>query len=115
MDIDNMIRQTYATRKEHKEVNSTIHKLLTSWQIFFHGNTHITNMQYMLTFFQNRNPQFTSNENIMSHLGLKPTSFREYYTNKAEKYKQSSDLLSKEREEDLRFPRIQRYWDISLD
>jgi hypothetical protein len=114
-DIDNLIRQTYSTKKEHKEAMGLVHKLASHWQLFFHGNTHITNIDHMLRFYQNKNPQFTGYENALKEVNLQPTSFREYYTNKAEKYKQQNDLLGKEREDDLRFPRVQRYWDISLD
>jgi hypothetical protein len=69
----------------------------------------------MLRFYQNKNPQFSGYENALKEFNIPQTSFREYYTNKAEKYKQQTGLLNKEREEDLRFPRVQRYWDISLD
>jgi hypothetical protein len=114
-DIDNLIRQTYATQKEHKEVMNLVHKLASNWQLFFHGNTHITNIDYMLRFYQNKNPQFTGYENGLKEFNIPQKSFREYYTNKAEKYNRQHDLLDKEREEDLRFPRVQRYWDVSLD
>jgi hypothetical protein len=119
-DVENMIKQTYSTKKEHVESNETIQKLLFNWQIFFHGNTHITNMNYFLNFLQNRNPQFTDFENSSQLLGIKPKSFREYYTHKAEVFEDRidskvSEVIKGEEPTDLRFPKIQNYWNLSLD
>jgi hypothetical protein len=119
-DIDSMIKQTYSTKKEDVQANKTLQKLLFNWQIFFHGNTHITNMHQMLNFLQNRNPQFTGYENAPQALGLKLKSFREYYTHKAEKFDdrvntKTDDILSSEEPSDLRFPKLQSYWNLSLD
>lgn len=120
VDIDNMIKQTYSNRKDHVAANKTLQKLLFNWQIFFHGNTHITNMNYMLHFLQNRNPQFQGFENASQALGIKPKSFREYYAQKAEKFDDRVDtkvdnLLKGEEPTDFRFPKIQSYWNLSLD
>lgn len=119
-DIDNMIKQTYSTKKEVHEANKTLQKLLFNWQIFFHGNTHITNMTYMLQFLQNRNPQFTGFESATEVLGMKTKSFREYYTHKAEKFDERlndkvENLVKGEEPSDLRFPKMQSYWNVSLD
>jgi hypothetical protein len=119
-DIDNMLKQTYSSKKDHTEANATLQKLLFNWQIFFHGNTHITNMNYMLQFLQNSNPQFAGFENAPQALGLKLKSFREYYTHKAEKFddrvqSKADDLVSGEEPSDLRFPKLQSYWNVSLD
>jgi hypothetical protein len=119
-DIDSMLKQTYSSKKEHVEANRMVQKFFMNWQIFFAGNTHITNMNYMLHFMQNRNPQFTGFENAGQALGLKLKSFREYYTHKAEKFddrvdSKVDDLLKGDEPTDLRFPKIQNYWQVSLD
>jgi hypothetical protein len=117
-DIDNMIRQTYSTKKEHIETKRKLQKLLYNWQIFFHGNTHITNMNFMLHFLQNRNPQFSGFESASQGLGLQMKSFREYYTQKAEKLDKVTkvdEFIHGEEPTDLRFPKIQNYWNLSLD
>ena len=120
-DVDSMIKQTYSQKKEHVVANRNLQKLLFNWQIFFHGNTHITNMHYMLNFLHNSSStQFSGYENAAQALGVKPKSFREYYTHKAEKFDDRVDtkvdhLLKGEEPTDLRFPKIQNYWNLSLD
>ncbi len=117
-DVDSMIKQTYSTKKEHVEVNKVLQKILFNWQIFFNGNTHITNMNYMLHLLQNRNPQFTGYESAPQALGLKLKSFREYYTHKAEKLDSVTkvdEFIMGEEPTDLRFPKVQSYWNVSLD
>lgn len=119
-DIDSMLKQTYFEKKDHVETNPYIQKLMYNWQIFFHGNTHVTNMNYFLNFLQNSNPQFGDFDNASQLLGLKARSFREYYTHKAEKFddrvdSKVDDLVHGEEASDLRFPKIQSYWNLSLD
>jgi hypothetical protein len=119
-DIDNLIKQTYSTNKEHTEAKNLLKKLFFNWQLFFHGNTHITNMNFMLHFLQNRNPQFSGHENASQTLGLKLKSFREYYSHKAEKFDDRIDtkadhLIKDEAPSDFRFPKLQNYWNVSLD
>lgn len=115
-DIDNMIKQTYSTQQQHKDPIKYYRQFFTQWQLFFHGNTHIINMDYMLNFLQNKNPQFTDYESITSALEIKPKSFREYYTHKAEIFKSEKDnILSPEEPDDLRLPKIDNYWNVSLD
>lgn len=115
-DIDNMIKQTYASSNEHHESNKTLQKFFTQWQIFFHGNTHITNWNFMLNSLQNKNPESPGYESCKQLLSSKPKSFRQYYTQKAEKFKQDvDDKLATEERDDLRYPLVQKYWDISLD
>lgn len=117
VDIDNLIKQTYSSKKNHTENNKTIAKLMKNWQIFFHGNTHITNYEFMLNYLQVKAPQFKSFENASQLLNIKPKSFREYYTTKAEKFDDriKHDKLIEEQPDDFRFPYIQNYWKISLD
>jgi hypothetical protein len=119
-DVDNMIKQTYSNNKEHNEANNILKKIFYNWQLFFHGNTHITNMNLMLHFLQNSNPQFSGHDNASQVLGLKLKSFREYYSQKAEKFddridSKADDLLKSEEPSDFRFPKLQNYWNISLD
>jgi hypothetical protein len=117
-DIDSMIKQTYSTKKSHQQPNQTLQKIISNWQLFFHGNTHVTNMLFFLNFVQSRNPQFSGFENASQLLGVKTKSFREYYSEKAEKFddriQKDIDIL-KEDPVDLRFPKIQNYWNLSLD
>ena len=77
-------------------------------------------MNFFLNFLQNRNPQFSGFDNSAQLLGITPKSFREYYTHKAEKFDDKIDskidgLVKGEDPTDLRFPKIQNYWNISLD
>ena len=77
-------------------------------------------MNYMLNFLQNSNPQFSGFENASQALGMKPKSFREYYTHKAEKFDDKvdskvDDLIKGEEPTDLRFPKMQSYWNVALD
>lgn len=111
-----MIKQTYASNNEHNSANPALQKFYTQWQMFFHGNTHLTNWNFMLNSLQNKNPEFTGYESSSTLLNIKPKSFRQYYTQKAEKFKQDDDnKLTQEERDDLRYPLIQKYWDISLD
>jgi hypothetical protein len=119
-DVDNLIKQTYSSNKENTEANNLLRKIFFNWQLFFNGNTHVTNMNFMLHFLQNRNPQFSGNENAAQALGLKTKSFREYYSQKAEKFddridSKADDLLKNEEPSDFRFPKLQNYWNLSLD
>lgn len=119
VDIDNLIKQTYSSSKQHTDANKLLKTIFYNWQLFFHGNTHVTNMNFMLQFLHNRNPQFSGHENAAQALGMKVKSFREYYSQKAEKFDDrldsKADLLKYEEPSDLRFPRLQNYWNISLD
>jgi hypothetical protein len=120
VDIDNLIKQTYSNNKQHIEANNLLKKFYHNWQLFFHGNTHITNMNFMLHFLQNRNPQFSGYENAPQVVGIKPKSFREYYAQKAEKFddridSRADDILKSEEPSDFRFPKLQNYWNLSLD
>jgi hypothetical protein len=120
VDIDNLIKQTYSSTKEHTEANKILKKIFYNWQLFFHGNTHVTNINFMLQFLHNRNPQFSNHENAAQALGMKVKSFREYYSQKAEKFDDRIDsktdyLLKYEEPSDFRFPRLQSYWNLSLD
>lgn len=115
-DIDNMIKQTFCTQTEHGQTNKFMQKVLTEWQLFFHGNCHITNWNFMLNSLQNKNPQFNGYEPATTLVGLKPKSFREYYTQKAETFKEQDKLAADLPELDsFKYPLIQNYWNISLD
>jgi hypothetical protein len=115
-DIDNMIKQSYSNKGAHKEANNLIRKLNFNWQIFFHGNTHITNMFYMLNYLHNHSLQFDNLENAGQLMNLQTKSFRQYYIEKAEKFDDRiKENLVSEEPDDLRFPRLNNYWNISLD
>lgn len=115
-DINNLLRQTYtSTQKEVINRNQRIQMLANNWQLFFHGNTHITNFNFMLDFMQARSPQFSGYESASTLLGAKPKSFREYYVQKAEKFDDRISAFLEEEPEDFRFPALQNYYKISLD
>lgn len=114
-DIDNMIKQTFSTQTHHENVNKNLQKFFTQWQLFFHGNTHVTNWNFMLNSLQNKSPQFAGYEPSTTLLQTKAKSFRQYYTQKAEKFKEPEGGLGSDDHDDLRYPLIHKYWDISLD
>jgi hypothetical protein len=129
-DVDNGIKQAYSTEGNHLEPNRLLQKTMFNWQLFFNGNTHITNMDFMLKFLQNRNPQFTSFENAGTVLSSKPKSFREYHNEKSEKKLTGVDKEKVEKKSDKntiesikeidqydshRYPLMQNYWNQSLD
>jgi len=116
IDINNLIRQTYtSTEKQVIYRNPKIQIIVNNWQLFFHGNTHITNFNFMLDFMQVRSPQFSGYESALGLLGAKPKSFREYYVQKAEKFDDRISSILDEEPEDFRFPPLQNYYKISLD
>jgi hypothetical protein len=98
-EIDNVIKNTYS-RSNVVNPNGLFKSLTTQMQLFFHGNTHVTNATYFLDYANKKNPQFGS-----ENLEMQTRSFSEHYANK--KGNTSND--------DLKFPQIHRYWDISLD
>lgn len=116
IDIHNLLRQTYTSaEKEVINRNSRIEKFVNNWQLFFHGNTHITNFNYFLDFMQVRSPQFSGYESALGLLGSKSKSFREYYVQKAEKFDDEISSILEEEPEDFRYPPLQNYYKISLD
>lgn len=111
-----MLKQTFSTSNNHNEINKTLLKLYTQWQLFFHGNCHVTNWNFMLNSLQNKNAQFAGYEQATNLVGIKPKSFREYYTQKAEIYKEQDKFAADQPEnENFNYPLIQNYWNISLD
>jgi len=116
IDIHNLLTQTYtSTDKNIITKNPFIQKIANNWHLFFHGNTHITNFNFMLDFMQVRAPQYSGYDNALSLLGAKPKSFREYYVQKAEKFDDRISPILDEEPEDFRFPALQNYYKISLD
>ncbi len=113
LDVDNMLKQTYSSTKESSQPNSMMKKMMFNWQIFFNGNTHVTNFEYFLEYLNHSNPQFNEYENMAKVLDMKPASFREYYTNKGELYK--AEKVSEGENGDLRYPQMEKYWGLSLD
>ena len=115
-DIDNLLRQTYtSTEKGIVHRNKMIEKIANNWHLFAHGNTHITNFNFMLDFMQVRAPQFSGYESASGLLGAKPKSFREYYVQKAEKFDDRISAILEEEPEDFRFPALQNYYKVSLE
>jgi hypothetical protein len=116
IDIDNLLKQTYtSTEKVLVTRNPRVQKLVNNWHLFFHGNTHISNFNFMLDFMQVRSPQFSGYESASGLLGAKFKSFREYYVQKAEKFEDRISSILDEEPEDFRFPPLQNYYKISLD
>lgn len=116
VEIENLLRQTYTTADQpvvHR--NKFLIKLFKHWNIFFHGNTHITNFDFMLDFMQSKSPQFNDYESAASLLDYKPKSFREYCIQKAEKFDDRISSILEEEPEDYRFPALQNYYKVSLD
>jgi len=120
-DIDNIIKQTFFTKKQHLEPNKLLQKAMFNWQLLFHGNVHVTNMNFMLQNLHNKNPQSTGYESTTELTGEKFKLFREYHTKKAEKNEETNNN-SKIKEEllgenpaDFRFPKFHNYWNLSLD
>lgn len=116
-DVDNMIRQSYSSKSSHVLPNKWVQKIVQNWQLFFHGNTHVTNMNFMLNYLHNNNPQFSEYESAAQLMEVKPQSCRQHYVEKAEKFddKKFDSISSKEEADDLRFPRLHNYWNLSLD
>lgn len=119
-NIDDIIKQTFSGKTNHSEPNKILHWFFKNWQLLFHGNTHIINFEEMLDFLHHKNPQLNDYEDASLLLQDKMQSFREYYTNKAEKKEELIDskignLLTSEEPDDLRFPKVQNYWMQSLD
>ena len=98
-EIDNTLKNTYATGSI-VQPNPLFNTISTQWQLFFHGNTHITNAKFFLDYVNKKNPQFVS-----ENLELDTKSFSEHYANK--KGNTSND--------DMSLPHVHRYWDVSLD
>ena len=116
IDIHNLLRQTYtSTDKEVINKNPRIQKIANNWHLFFHGNTHITNFNFMLDFMQVRSPQFSGYESASGLLGAKHKSFRQYYVQKAEKFDDRISSILEEEPEDFRYPALQNYYKVSLD
>lgn len=116
VDIENLLRQTFtAAEKPIIHKNNLLIKFWKNWNIFFHGNTHITNFDFMLDFMQSKSPQFNDYESALGLLGHRPKSFREYYVQKAEKFDDRLSSILEEEPEDFRFPALQNYYKISLD
>ncbi len=114
-DINNLLKQTYCSPElKVKNKNSLVKNFANNWQLFFHGNTHVTNFNFMLEFMQVRAPQYSGYENAIPILGAKPKSFREYYVQKAEKHDDRIIPILDEEPEDLRYPAFQNYYKISL-
>lgn len=116
IDIDNLLKQTYSNPdKGLTELNGLYRSLSNYLQFFFHGNTHSINFEFMLDFFQIRNPQFENYENAGKLLGLNLKSFREYYVHKAEKFDDRISEILEEEPTDFRYPSLQNYYKISLN
>jgi hypothetical protein len=98
-EIDITLKNTYADGSVVKP-NQLFNNVSTQWQLFFHGNTHITNAMFFLDYVNKKNPQFVSES-----LELDVKSFRDHYANK--KGNTSND--------DMNLPHVHRYWDVSLD
>jgi hypothetical protein len=98
-EIDIIIKNTYSNGNI-VNTNDLLKFINTQLQLFFHGNTHITNATYFLDHVNKKIPQFGS-----ENLELQTRSFDENYANK--KGNTSKD--------DLKLPHVHRYWDISLD
>jgi hypothetical protein len=80
--------------------NRLFNSIATQWQLFFHGNTHITNAEYFLEYVNKKTPQFVS-----ENLELQTKSFNDHYANK-------KGNINKD---ELKLPHVHRYWDVSLD
>lgn len=95
--------------------NQSLEKFANSWQLFFHGNTHVTNFKFMLDFFEAKSPQFAEYESASGLIGNNFKSFKEYYAEKMQKTDDRISAVVEEETEDLRVPSLQNYYKISLD
>ena len=121
-DIDNLVKQVYCSSGNFQEPNKILKSLIQSFQLFFHGNTHITNFDNMLTYLQSKEVQNEGYSNICEVLNYKPKPFREYYSHKAEKFvKEELDskivqvTISEKEVDNLTYPDFKSYWNISLN
>lgn len=113
--IHDSIKQTYASQDNKiKNRNAYLKFLVDNWHLFFHGNTHITNFDFMLNQLNGKTPQFTGYENATQLLGINAKSFKEYYSEKDQKSNKDSSNLE-EQTEDFKLPVFQNYYKISLD
>jgi len=115
-DITNQLRQTY-TSSGNSVVNRSelIQKLVNNSHLFFHGNTHVINFNFMMNFLEAKSPQFTEYESASALIGNNFRSFGEYYAEKALKTDDRISAVVEEEPEDLRLPLLQNYYNISLD
>lgn len=115
-DIHTQLRQTYtSSQNSAKNKNLLIRNLSDNWQLFFHGNTHVTNFKFMLSFLNSKSPQSADYESASILIGDSQTVFKDYYTEKAQKNQDRINLVKDEEPEDLRYPALQNYYKISLD
>ena len=115
-EVNSQLKQTYtSSEKSVVNRNQTLEKLANSWQLFFHGNTHVTNFKFMLDFLDAKSPQFAEYESASALIGNKTKSLKEYYAEKAQKTDDRISAVVEEEIEDLRAPALQNYYKISLD
>lgn len=116
IDIDSQLRKTYtSSEKEVKKKNMLIEKFVDNWQLFFHGNTHITNFKFMMNLLNLKSSNFDDYENASGLQSDISKSFKEYYSEKALITNDRINSLKEEEPEDLRSPPLQNYYKVSLD
>lgn len=115
-DIHDQLRQTYALpEKSIKNKNQLMVKLTNNWQLFFHGNTHVTNFNFMLDYLNAKSPKFSDYECASALIKEYQEGFREYYAEKKQKTNDRINIVKDQEPEDLRYPALQNYHKISLD
>lgn len=117
VDIDNLIRQAYCPSGNFQLSNENLKKIIESWQMFFHGNTHMTNFSKMLNFLQGKEYFKDDYESITDVISLKTKPFREYYSHKAEKFSTESteNLIIEKEDENIKYPNYTSYWQSHLN
>lgn len=115
-DIKSQLKQTY-TSSEKSVVNGSklLHNLADTWQLFSHGNTHVTNFKFMLKFLEAKSPQFAEYESASVLIGSDSKSFREYYAEKAQVTNDRISAVMEDEPQDFRSPALQNYYKVSLD
>lgn len=112
-EIDNMIKQVYFKGHDFQTPNDLIRRLNESFQMFYHGNTHVINFGLMLSHLQGKEAKAEGYENLANKVNMKLIGLREYYSQQTEK---ANDLTEQGEEEDnLTYPDFQSYWNVSLN
>jgi len=113
-DSQNIIFKNASKKNKIKNKNPLLKILVNNWHLFFHGNTHTTNFNFMLNQLDQTTPKFTSYENATELLGINAKSLKEYYS-EIEKKSNRNSSNSEEQTDDFKLPNFQNYYKISLD
>lgn len=107
-----MIKQSFHREQSHSSPNPALKKVMMAWQLMFHGNNHVHNMENMLTFLNSRNPDINGYENLLQSLKYVPNkTFASYYTKEQVEEKMRDNKI----DEVMSYPPLNLYWENSLN